>query len=290
MTPTDRVSSEMPDPELIARVLDGRATAAERAQLLRQADESPEALAVLADAAAVMVESTTGAGVVDIRAHRRTRVPTWVWMSAAAAVIVAIAVPSIRAGRPDLPGLPVLSIGGSRAIAAARVGAPIATTRGASDDITARSTAIGMLLVDYVTLGADTAKATVGLELATALRAIDGGSTVASRIGPTMPVDKGLLEAIEQFVDVRVFRAAGWTELVRLASAQADSSIRLRLDVRDAVEAMATDRHFPPAVRASAGALRSSFRAVPPDWKRIGDDAAALLAALSSAGASETAR
>ena len=167
-------------PELIAKVLEGRATPEERAHVLARADESPELLAILADAAAAMEDAAPAKTLVFTGRGRGVRQAALV--AIAAAIVFAIAVPVIqsRSGPPAFGGL---SDGMPAASAGARAGAVFSTTRGESNGaLRALSVRAGARTMDYVILSAnrDTAATTAAIEIVALLRGVAGGSVAAA--------------------------------------------------------------------------------------------------------------
>jgi len=89
-------------PDLIAKLLDGRATARERAEVLAAADQSRELLTLLADSAAaaneVRVKSLS-----DVRTKRDS---TFIPLALAASAMLAVSFGLYRRERADLPPIP----------------------------------------------------------------------------------------------------------------------------------------------------------------------------------------
>jgi hypothetical protein len=247
------------DPEAIARVLDGSATPEERARVLAQADESPELLELLADSAAVMNESVTAPGVVPIDSRRTKRLPAWLWSAMAAALVIAIAIPVVWPHHEELGPFPILAIADEQAVNAARAGAAIPSLRGAASERVPQSVIAGAKVVDYMTLEADTAQATLAIEIAAALRAIPGGTAAAGQVQRASRLTPEIMRSIEQVVDVRAFRAAGWAELARLAAIADDTEALGRDDLRAAMKSMASDPALGEETRTLAGQLREAI-------------------------------
>lgn len=270
------------DPEAIARVLDGTATPEERARVLAQADESPELLELLADAASVMNESVTAPGVVPIDSRRTRRLPAWLWGAMAAALVIGITIPVVWPHHEELGAFPMLAIADDQAVNAARTGAAIPSLRGGPSERDPQSVIAGAKVIDYMTLESDTAKATVAIEIAAALRAIPGGTAAAGQVERAPRLTPEIVKAIEQVVDVRTFRAAGWAELARLAAIADDTEALGRDDLRAAMKSMATDPALGDETRTLAGQLRDAIdtdRMVTERVERLATD---LLFALGS--------
>lgn len=255
------------DAELIARVLDGRATPEERARVLAEADQSPELLELLADSAAAMGGE---ADVVSLSSRRTTRRLTLGIGAALAAAGLFFLWP--RGGESGVPPFPasvtVTNVG------PAREGASVASLRGSSDgDRLLQSVIIGARLTDYRLLGADTARGTAALEIVTALRAIPGGAIAATNFESAQPLTMGAIAAIERVVDVPAFRSAQWLELARVAALAGDRDILERQDLRDALAKMEGSRRSQLSEQVAAGELR-----------RIAELASEALVALARSG------
>lgn len=279
MTGADRHPPTTIDAEAIARLLDGRATAEERARLLAEADRSPELLALLADASAAL-SATESAAVVDIRARR---FPRSAWMAIAAVLVAAVTIPMAWPRGGDLPPVVVTATNSAAALAAARSGAIVSTMRGSlAEDRTLNSIIAGARVTDYLALGADTARGTAGAEIAAALRAIPGGSIAAVRFAASEPATADAIAATEQVVDVTLFRAAAWTEVARLASVGSDSATLQRTDLRAAMSQLSSENRLTAAGRDLASRIAAAL-AAPTEWAGIADLAAQLLLELRNA-------
>lgn len=272
------------DAEAIARVLDGRATAEERARLLAAADESPELLALLADASAAMNAETPASGVVPIESRRRARIGRPMWMGIAALLVAAVTIPAVWPGSHAIPPLPVDAIGGDAALVAARIGGTVTTTRGGPDgDRGTQSVVIGVRLTDYLTLAqrGDTAAGTAAFEIATALRSFPGGSAAATRFeNAPATVGADAIASVEQAVDLPRFRAAAWAERARLAAAASDTAALSAIELHHAVDDIAGNRSLPANARAIARELRSALANAPVDASTVASIAQRLLVAL----------
>jgi hypothetical protein len=283
MTPIHDASSGF-DAEAIARVLDGRATAEERARLLAAADESPELLALLADSSAVLSEQTSGAGVTPIDLHRRRRFSRPTWVGIAALIVAAVTIPAVWRGRGDIPALPGNAIGGDAALVAARIGGTVSTARGGAEgDRALQSVVVGVRLVDYLTLAqrGDTAAATAAFEIAAALRSFAGGSAAATQFdnpGTTLSADA--IQGVEQAVDLSRFRAAAWSERARLAAAASDTAALSAAEMRGAIRSIAANRSLPDAARSIARELLTAIESTPVDASIVASVASRLLVAL----------
>jgi hypothetical protein len=238
------------DPELIARVLDGRASQAERTRVLAAADKSPELLELLADSAAALNDGVDDKA--QVIALRPRRVSSRTWMGIAAVLVAAATIPMWWSSSSTIPALPLREVGNPAALGAARAGPLISTQRGLADDRIAKSVIVGTRLVDYMMLGADTARGTAAVEIASALRGITGGAVAASRFDLPGPVTGETMEAIEQVVDVPVFRAAAWAEAARLAALGNDDATIREGGLRRAFEAAAANRTFSDEARGIA--------------------------------------
>ncbi|HET9425593.1 MAG TPA: hypothetical protein VFO55_09490 [Gemmatimonadaceae bacterium] len=264
------------DPESIARVLDGRATAGERARVLAQADDSPELLALLADSAAAMNEAESAtAGVVAIDSRRGRRVPRSAWMAIAAVLVIGVAIPAVWSGRDNL-GVPPANIEGSPGLlAAARSGAQLSGTRGAASAARAeQSVRLGARVTDYSVLAnsRDTAALSVAIEIAAVLRSIPGGGAAASEFDRLSsgarpePLGVRTLAAVEQVTDARLFRMAGWLELIRVAVADRSTGLLALPEMQSALERMARDRSVTAETRLAVEQIGRAIESSPPDW------------------------
>src|SRR5262245_60015468 len=93
----------VPDPERLAVLLEGKASNAERARLMAQLSDSPDALEAFADAAAVHDQTPV---VVPLSVRRRGTRRVAAWTAVAASIATAVMLPSLlRPRTPDL--LPV---------------------------------------------------------------------------------------------------------------------------------------------------------------------------------------
>lgn len=281
--PADRTPMGDIDAEAIARVLDGRATAEERARLLARADESPELLALLADTAAIM--NAENAGVVDIASRRPRRIARPLWIGIAAAAIVAVVIPSVLRTSGEVA---TLELGGIRstpaAVAEARSGASLTGMRGADDNIVRQSVVLGARIVDYATLSAarDTGATTAALEIASALRSLPNGSVAAASFAaPGSSLTPEMVRNVEGFVDVPYFRAAGWAEWARLAAMSGDSSVLHSSGLQESLRFIARSGEFPETARALARRMSSDIEKA--DLAAVGKTSADLLAALHDA-------
>jgi hypothetical protein len=279
MTGTDRDPLTTFDAEAIARVLDGRATPAERARLLAQADQSPELLALLADSSAAM-SAPSSTEVVDIRARR---FPRAAWMAIAAVLVAAVSIPIVWSRGGDLPPVFLSATDNPAALAAARSGAIVSTVRGGlAEDRALNSVIAGARVADYMALGADTARGTAGAEIGAALRAIPGGGVAAVRFDANEIATPDVISAAEQVVDITLFRAAAWTEMARLAAIGGDSAALERTDLRAAMAQLSSESRLTPAGRDLAGRIAAAL-AAPAEWRGIADLAAKLLLELRNA-------
>src|SRR3954467_10002169 len=80
------------DPETMAALLDGRLSSAEREALLRRMEADPDAIAMLADAAAAAAaeDAADGARVVPLRRRGPLATPARRWLLAAAIAALAL--------------------------------------------------------------------------------------------------------------------------------------------------------------------------------------------------------
>ena len=241
------------DAELIAKVLEGRATAEERARVLAEADRSPELLALLADSAAALgVDSD----VIPLRPRRMSR-SAMLGIGAAMVAAAGLFFMWPRGGgggrSTEIPALPIpISINASD-LGPARAGVPANALRGSSDgDRRQQSVIVGARITDYQVLGADTARETAALEIANALRSIPGGTVAASQFGPDGSMKGGAIAAVESVVDVPTFRAAQWMELVRLSASANDWRTLDRPDLRAGIAAISANESLPPTARRLA--------------------------------------
>lgn len=265
------------DPELIARVLDGRATQAERARVLAAADKSPELLGLLADSAAALNEGADDkAPVIPLRPRRLSRRAL---MGIAAVLLAAVTIPMWWSSSPTIPAIPLRDGGSAAALGAARTGALTSTQRGAGEDGVAKSVIVGARLVDYMMLGADTARGTAAVEIASALRGMTSGAVAASRFDSPGPITRETVEAIEQVVDIPAFRAAAWAETARLAALGNDDATMREAGLRRAFEGLASDAAFNAEARATARQLVAALEAM--DRAAVRDLSSRLILALS---------
>jgi hypothetical protein len=248
------------DPELIARVLDGRATQAERARVLAAADKSPELLELLADSAAALNEGVDEkAQVIELQPRRFS---SRKWIGIAAVLLAAATIPTWWPSSSAIPPIPLGDGSSAAALDAARAGAVISTQRGTAEDRIAQSVVIGARLVDYMTLGADTARGTAAVEIASALRAISGGTVAASRFDVPVAVTPETIDAIEEVVEVPFFRAAAWAETARLSALARDDATLRDAGVRRAFERAAATEAFGAEARATAGQIVAAVAAM----------------------------
>jgi hypothetical protein len=238
----------MIDAELIARVLDGRASPEERARVLVEADESPELLTLLADSAAAM--EAKEAQVIPIR--RRSTV-VGVIVGIAAVLVAALTLPRVFGDRSDAPPIELSLAGGGHATQAARAGPWIETLRGgADDDRSSVSARIGARLVDYMTLGVDSVRGSVAKEIANALRSIPGGGIIAGRFDGQSVVTRQTIDDLEKVVDIDAFRAAGAGERLRLAALGDNEVLLYGPDLRESFASLSRDSKLPDEARAAA--------------------------------------
>jgi hypothetical protein len=246
----------MIDAELIAKVLDGRATAEERARVLAEADKSPELLALLSDSAAAMAAD----GQAQVIPIRRPRIKMSVVVGIAAVLLAAVTLPRFLDhpyyGPPIAFDMPTTAT----AVAAARVGPSMSAVRGAADDDRIVQSAIaGARLVDYITLGDDTARVTAAAAIASALRAIPGGSIVASRFDVAPTVTRETIDDMEKVVDVHAFRAAGAAELLRVAAVGGDERVLRGMNVSGDFDYFADDIRLSSDARAIAQRIKTAL-------------------------------
>jgi hypothetical protein len=268
----------MIEPELIARVLEGRATPEERQRVLAAADQSPELLALLADSAAALNEGERSAATVLPMRARFARPALWVGI--AAVLVAAVTLPRVWSRSAIIPALGIEGIGSSAAIPAARLGPALDVRRGAGDENRiAISARVGARIVDYASLGADTARATVAAEIAASLREIPAGGIVASGFDNAPPLTPEMIASVEGLLDARTFRAAGWAETVRLAAMARDDRALGDSDVAQAFDRLASHADN-SAIRELATRVRSSLTASA-DRSELADLAARLLSVLS---------
>ena len=260
------------DPELIARVLEGRATKAERDRVLAAADQEPELLALLADSAAALGEEAV------VLPMQSRRFPRGVWMGIAAALLVAVTIPMWMRDGGEIPALSLQGGPLAGALPAARAGAAISTVRGASPDDRVRlSVILGARVADYIALGSDTARGTAAAEIASALRAIPGGSVAAATFDASGEITMASITSVEQVVDVPVFRAAGWAESARLAALSRQEWAARDL-AASAFEAIAAAKEFGEETRVTARQLAEAVRAG--DHARTAELASSVLGAM----------
>jgi hypothetical protein len=246
----------MIDAALIAKVLDGRATPEERARVLAEADQSPEVLALLSDSAAAM-PSGDQPQVIPIR---RPRVTRGLMAGIAAVLIAAVTLPRFL-GHPNLgPPIAFDMPTTSNAVALARGGAPVAAVRGGPDaDRQRLSTFVGARLVDYITLGTDSARVTAAAEIADALKTIPGGAFVAARFDNVEPATREMIDDLERVVDVHAFRAGGAAELLRLSAQGGDEGVLRGGNVKQSFEYLAEDPRLADDARAVAQRIQAGL-------------------------------
>ena len=264
------------DPELIARLLDGRATKAERARVLAAADKSPELLELLADSAAALNEGADEKAQVTELEPRRFS--SGKWFGIAAALLVAATIPMWWSSS-TIPAIPLRNGVSAAALDAARGGAVISTQRGSAEDRIAQSVVVGARLVDYMALGADTARGTAAVEIAAALRAITGGTVAASRFDVPAPVTPETIDAIEEVVELQSFRAAAWAETARLAALARDDAMMRDAGLRRAFERAASNEALGAEARATAGQIVAALEAM--DHAAVRDLTSRFLTELS---------
>lgn len=276
------------DPELIAKVLEGRATPEERAYVLARADESPELLAILADAAAAMEDTAPAKTLVFTGRGRGVRQAALIAIAAVVAFVIAVPVMQSRSGPPAFGGL---AEGMLAAGAGARDGAVFSRTRGESDEaFKALSVRAGARTMDYMILsaGRDTAATTAAIEIIALLRGVAGGSAAAAQFEavPASPNRVTALAAaissMEQVLDARAFRQAAWIELARLAAMQRDSAVLSGRELRQGIRATAKDGSISEAVRDDARRLAELASSPNPSWAEIEQLCSRLLMELST--------
>jgi hypothetical protein len=278
------------DPNLISRVLEGRATSEERARVLAAADESPELLGILADAAAAMNAAEPAQADVIPLAARRRMIRAAMWSAIAAAVVFAGAIPMLRRSNGGVSPLPLSAIeAGTSAVAAARSGATLPGVRGEGGTPSATAVMLGARVLDYTVLAQarDTAATTAAIEVVNALRSIAGGSAAAAQFdaltanGSARAPTPEVMRAIEQLFDRDRFRAAAWTELGRLYSGSGAGSTTRAADISAAFERIAATRELDEESRSLAATLVRLVAAQPVDWPTVGTTSAALLRSLA---------
>jgi hypothetical protein len=237
-------------------VLDGRASAEERARLLAEADGEPELLALIADSAAGMESVGMGNGESGMGRRRAAVGFAGALLAAAAGLFFLWPRSGEIVAVPFPVSIAVTDLG------PARMGASLASMRGdANDDRLTQSAAIGSRLVDYQALRADTARETAAVEIANTLRAIPGGSVAAVEFERGRTVNADAVAAVEAVVDVRAFRAAEWLELIRLAAISADWKTLTRRDVWAALGTMSRDVKLSPRTRQLSAQLLGQLKA-----------------------------
>ena len=246
----------MIDAELIAKVLDGRATAEERARVLAEADKSPELLALLSDSAAAMPQEE--AKVIPI--HRRPVSLRFIAAGIAAVLVAGVVLPRFIDHPNEGPVVVLFDVPATpSAIAAASVSSAAAVRGGADDDRARLSATIGARLTDYITLGTDSARVRAAAEIAAALRTIPGASIAATRFDDAPPASREMIDAVEQVVDVHAFRTASAAELIRLAAQGGDSAVLRGDNVRTAAEYLAADPRIPIEARTLAQGIKADL-------------------------------
>ena len=207
----------------------------------------------------------------------------------AATLVIATACGWNQGAATEPPPLPI-SMDSGAAPAAARTGPSLpGVSGGASASRSAKSVLIGVGLIDYLllSLGQDTSARAAGIDVAAELRAMDGGSAVAAKFdslsanGVTSLPSSAIVEAIEQVVDWRRFRAAGWAELARLfATDRFELGFRWT-QLRGAIEDTWNTRELTAESRSLADNLLTSIATGPRNFAAIEKASLELLAALA---------
>lgn len=185
-------------------------------------------------------------------------------------MIIAVAIPRFRPSKPVPAAWPQYA-GGTFSADDARLGPIFPAVRGTVSAIgrRERSAFLGARVADYMTLGADSARAAVGADIAALLQGSAGTSIVASHFSENRTATMETVEAVEQFTDASLFRAAAWGELTRLHALAEDSLFVTSPEVTSAFTIISENRRLSSEVRAAAELMRSSFAVRPIPWAGI---------------------
>ena len=282
-------SMNLDDAESIARLLDGRATAAERQRLLERADASPELLAILADAAAIHeAERGSSSGRLTDIGTRRWRITPRRIAAIAAVLIVAATIPVVWKPGALIPPFGGIDARVAQQLATSAVdGAPRATTRGTPSATRQKlSSDVGSRVADYLVLAQSNnpAASSVALEIASSLGTIPGGGAAAAQFEAlTRSADAELrahaVSGAEHLLDAQRFRAGIWVEFVRLAAASRSTDWLKQSNIGSAI-ARVSRGPFSSAARATARQLSDALGAPQPSPASIEETAGALLREL----------
>ena len=289
-----------PSAEQLAMLLDNRLDPAERARILAQLENDPEAREILADAAAALGELNTatesGRNVQPTKPALRVepRLRRELLLAIAAVLIIAIVLPLTRVGRTpaNLPPVQTIALGLESSSPGMTVSHPWREFRGAAEPISARARAVrvGALLADLelATTGHDTAATVIAAQAAALLSAYPGGGIVADRyrvlaqspaLGDVAARNRAANLA-EVLAGEREVRLGGWLEAARVAAAGHDSAFFDRPTTATAIR-VATS-----VARTESGAsldvtVLSAALAQPRDWIKLARAVDAALVALA---------
>jgi hypothetical protein len=277
--------SRLDDAELIAKLLEGRATPQEREAILQRADADPDLLAALADSAALH-ESDAASPAWRRALPSRANAPLWLM---AAMLMFAVGFPIAMRGRGPIPPLSGEMLDARAMVDGAVSGAPRQTLRGeATSARIQRSAELGARVTDWETLvrTGHPEATSLALELAAAARAIPGGSVAASRfdgLGPTADLlaRRTAVAALASIMDGARFRAGEWAEAARLAGAAQSETFLRSTGLRDAIARIAASRALPADARAAASRITTALLSSPVDPAAVERAATELLVALS---------
>ena len=244
-----------PDAELIARLLEGRASPDERRAILERADADPEVLALLADAAAL---SESGAAAPAWRRALPSRANATMY-AIAAVLVFALALPTVMRIRATVPPFDAAGLDAASVVVAAASGAPAPVMRGEGARTRLQLSAeLGARATDFELLAsaADTAAPGVARELAAGARMIPGGAAAAALLESaatgSAAARSDALRTLESLMDRPRFRAGRWAEATRLAAASNVDAFLRAPATRVAFDHIARSPELPPAARAAA--------------------------------------
>jgi hypothetical protein len=287
----DRQGESLDDAEQIARLLDGRATPAERQRLLERADASPALLSLLADASAILEDKgipSPSTSIADIGAARRRRLAIRAVASIAAVLVAAVAIPLALRQRTVVPSFSAdEGLGAAQLVGPAYEGAPRATTRGTlAASRRELSPELGSRVTDYLVLSQASGAAAreVAFEIAASLRSVPGGGPAAAQFEAlarsSNVADRfGAVTAAEQLLDTQRFRAGMWVELIRLAAAAQSEELLRRPDIVLTVARISRGA-FSAQTQTIARRLHDELAAPTQPVASIQDEANALLREL----------
>jgi hypothetical protein len=298
------------DPERFAALLDGRLDQPQRAELVAQLAASEEALAVYADAVAVVGElEPAGRGPGDAT-HRGAwrRLPAWSWVAIAAALAGVAVTPWLwtraRSGDREDPGRFVSALALSEGqLPRQWYATPWPGMRGAAQPLTptARAARLGARLVDLdvalrardtrardTTVAALTAEITALVEdlpaagpLATMYRAVAQRTSAGAPPQELEPLVTRARVAATRLAGAELVQLAAWAEAGRFAAAQHNAAFFRARESRSLLARAAALPSLPPPARALAQRLHADLApAGPPDWNALEPDLTDLLRVL----------